>query len=273
MDYLFDDVLLYRSDDGVLLPVGENDDNVITLTPVLNRMLILLIEKKGQLVTREEFLEKVWDNHGRIASSNTLTQYISTLRKIFSDHLKKECVVTLPKRGYMLSADVNVVALSRPDAGLIEVDVEPESSNDAPLSESVKEHNDERPAGKTISKRMIKITLALLTITSVAAVLYFLLFEQINSDKKVLAAGSIDHCQIFFLPDYNARMKVKSDIDMDRVKKHIKQFDLNCIDGAEFFFYKNNTTGLPVNIYSLLSRCVKDSDSHDECVTTKISGQ
>ncbi|MGL6011119.1 MAG: winged helix-turn-helix domain-containing protein [Shewanella oncorhynchi] len=111
MDYLFDSVLIYHSDEGVIITLGAGDEDSIMLTPVLNRILVLLVQNQGQLVTRDEFLEKVWDNYGRTTSSNTLTQYISILRKIFTDHLGKDCVITVPKQGYMLSTDVIIELL------------------------------------------------------------------------------------------------------------------------------------------------------------------
>lgn len=279
MDYLFDDVLLYRPNEGVLLIVGKSADNVIPLTPVLNRMLLLLIEKKGQLVTREEFLEKVWDNHGRIASSNTLTQYVSTLRKIFSDHLKKEGVVTLPRRGYMLSLDVNVVVLSH-DAALSTTLNNPNVKSERDLSSfddiAVSEQTEEirrKKADIRINKKTSRVTLHLLTIVTVPILLYILFSERIHSIGKVQGIARIGSCEVYILPDYNSRSIVKNKINMDRIEKHVKQFDLNCIDGAEFFFSNKDNTSTPINAYSLLSRCVRGGETIDECVTTKISGQ
>ncbi|CAI2043836.1 Transcriptional activator CadC [Serratia fonticola] len=275
MDYLFDNVLLYRPNESVILFVGEYENSGITLTPVLNRILILLIEKKGQLVTREEFLKNVWDNHGRIASSNTLTQYISTLRKIFSDHLKKECIVNVPKKGYILSLEVNVVSLNAAEEVLTQVEAKPatisEYSRNVVTSESVEDHIIAHSSITNINK-FKKLLIISFMMTVAGSTLFFLLPWQKFNQEKWSVSGRFGGCPIYLLPDYNTGSKVRNDLNMERVVNHIEKFDLQCIDGASFFFYNNNNTGIPVNSYSLLSRCVKGSDEHDECITTKISG-
>ncbi|WP_025122553.1 MULTISPECIES: winged helix-turn-helix domain-containing protein [unclassified Serratia (in: enterobacteria)] len=267
MDYLFDNVLWYRPNKSVMVIMGENDENTIALTPVLNRILMLLIEKKGEIVAREEFMENVWDNHGRIASSNTLTQYVSTLRKIFSDHLKEECIVTIPKKGYMLSLKVNVVELNTAES---ELSTEP--SNIVEISESV-EKDIETYFFSKISNKLKKLSLILLMVIVVGVMLYLLLPWKTDQQNKWLISGWVGDCPVYSLSDHNIGNTTKVVIDFNIVERHVKSFGLQCIDGADFFFYKNHNTGIPVNSYSLLSRCTKGRDSQDECITTKISGQ
>lgn len=116
MDYLFDNNILYRSSDGTLHYLEGGPEESITLPPVLNRILLLLVINQGQVITKEEFLTKVWDNYGKPGSSNTLNQYLSTLRGIFSNHLGKKPIVTIPKQGYMLSFEVNITLVEEKSA-------------------------------------------------------------------------------------------------------------------------------------------------------------
>jgi len=111
MDYLFDNNILYRSSDGTLQYLEGGSEETVTLLPVLNRILLLLVINQGQVITKEEFLIKVWDNYGKPGSSNTLYQYLSTLRSIFSNYLGKKPIVTIPKQGYMLSFDINITII------------------------------------------------------------------------------------------------------------------------------------------------------------------
>ena len=60
-------------------------------------MFALLVQRGQAIVTRDEFLETVWDNDG---SDEALTQAISRLRKILGDNTLIE---TVPRTGYRLA--------------------------------------------------------------------------------------------------------------------------------------------------------------------------
>jgi DNA-binding winged helix-turn-helix (wHTH) protein len=72
----------------------------------------LLVQHHGNVVERETFLHDVWDRRGLQGSNNSLNQYISILRKMLASLLPDVLfIVTVPKTGFMLSADVTVTAL------------------------------------------------------------------------------------------------------------------------------------------------------------------
>ncbi|MBH2847086.1 helix-turn-helix domain-containing protein, partial [Serratia marcescens] len=96
MNYIIDDVLVYCPDDGSVSHISKPEEIIMVLTPVLNRILLLLIENQGSLVPRDLFFEKVWDNYGKNASSHTLSQYMGVLRKIFENELGASCIDTIP---------------------------------------------------------------------------------------------------------------------------------------------------------------------------------
>jgi DNA-binding winged helix-turn-helix (wHTH) protein/TolB-like protein/Flp pilus assembly protein TadD len=77
---------------------------LISLPPKVLEMLILLVEKKGEIVTLEELLDTVWpDTH---VEEGNIKYTISLLRK----SLGKELVQTIPRRGYRFVAKVSAVA-------------------------------------------------------------------------------------------------------------------------------------------------------------------
>ncbi|WP_051916598.1 MULTISPECIES: winged helix-turn-helix domain-containing protein [unclassified Serratia (in: enterobacteria)] len=257
MDYLFDGVLLYHSGEGVIVPLGGSDEDSIILTPVLNRILSLLVENQGQLVTRDDFLEKVWDNYGRATSSNTLTQYISILRKLFIDQLNKECVITVPKQGYMLSQDIVIEKLAPLTPTLTK-------ASHAPTEEVV-----DNNANK-LEKRASRWKLIVFYALAITLVLIFFPSSQSNNypkDIKDLSSYYIDGCHFYF---FDKKKPLKDTVS--RIKNHMEQFNLNCSDGAEFYFFHSNPI-TPNNTYSMLARCFKNKDLHDECVTTIIIGE
>jgi TolB-like protein/DNA-binding winged helix-turn-helix (wHTH) protein/thioredoxin-like negative regulator of GroEL len=91
----------YRLD---TLPAGLwRDGRLISLPPKVLEMLILLVEKKGEIVTSEELLDTVWpDTH---VEEGNIKYTISLLRKA----LGKELVQTIPRQGYRLVAKVSLV--------------------------------------------------------------------------------------------------------------------------------------------------------------------
>lgn len=111
MVFVIDNRVFYRSEDGAIWPSGDEGSTVI-LTLTMNRLLACLLEKHGQVLTRNELLESVWDAHGLRSSSHTLNKYISELRKHFVQlGIVEECITTVPRVGFMFNSDVEVRVL------------------------------------------------------------------------------------------------------------------------------------------------------------------
>jgi DNA-binding winged helix-turn-helix (wHTH) protein/dipeptidyl aminopeptidase/acylaminoacyl peptidase len=80
--------------------------HIITLEPKLLKVLLLLAETPGEIVSHQEFQQKVWP--GVVVEANTLQRCIAKLRKIFNDDAKgQKFITTHPKLGYSLVAEVN----------------------------------------------------------------------------------------------------------------------------------------------------------------------
>lgn len=72
-----------------------------------SRILLLLCEKPNEVITRNQLHEFVWRDQGFEVDDSSLTQAISTLRKMLKDSTKSPAFVkTVPKRGYQLIANV-----------------------------------------------------------------------------------------------------------------------------------------------------------------------
>ncbi len=72
-------------------------------------LLILLVEKKGAVVAREEFLKNVWRDC--FVEEANITYTVSQLRKTLGD---KNYIQTVPKRGYRFAADLRETNGSAP---------------------------------------------------------------------------------------------------------------------------------------------------------------
>jgi Tol biopolymer transport system component/DNA-binding winged helix-turn-helix (wHTH) protein len=69
-------------------------------------LLWALIERKGEILSKDELLEKVWE--GQFVEEGNLTVHISTLRKILGEKKdENRFIVTIPGRGYSFVAELN----------------------------------------------------------------------------------------------------------------------------------------------------------------------
>ncbi len=71
---------------------------LITIGPKVFDLLLFLIQKREQVVTRDDLLESVWE--GRIVSESTLTSHINAVRKAIGDTGKEQRLIrTVSRKG------------------------------------------------------------------------------------------------------------------------------------------------------------------------------
>ncbi len=85
------------------------------LEPRLMRVLCILASREGELVTREQLINEIWNDYG--GAEDSLNQAISYLRKTLQD-TNKEIIETIPKKGYILHASINYNQQSEKVAGV-----------------------------------------------------------------------------------------------------------------------------------------------------------
>lgn len=113
MKYQLADTLIYNDDDATLTLMDSAESQ--RLTDTANAIFSLLVKHAGMVVERDTFLSEVWDRRGLQGSNNSLNQYISILRKMLAAMVPgTSFIVTVPKTGFMLSADLRVVRLNLP---------------------------------------------------------------------------------------------------------------------------------------------------------------
>ncbi|MCL9776207.1 winged helix-turn-helix domain-containing protein [Vibrio methylphosphonaticus] len=105
-----------------------NNDEVVRLGSNESRILLLLAERPNEVVTRHDLHEYVWRDQGFEVDDSSLTQAISTLRKMLKDPTKSPLFVkTVPKRGYQLISTVERTAPSS--------SIDLNNVNEAPVAE------------------------------------------------------------------------------------------------------------------------------------------
>lgn len=101
------------SPDGVVsvgsIKINTNEAKVykngaeIVLTAMEYRLLLIFINNRGKVLSRQSLLEDIWDVAGDFVNDNTLTVYIKRLRdKIEEDPAKPQIIKTVRGLGYIL---------------------------------------------------------------------------------------------------------------------------------------------------------------------------
>lgn len=85
--------------------VYKNDKEIV-LTAMEYRLLLILLNNRGNVLSRGQLLENIWDVAGDFVEDNTLTVYIKRLRdKIEEEPTKPEFVKTIRGLGYVIEND------------------------------------------------------------------------------------------------------------------------------------------------------------------------
>jgi DNA-binding winged helix-turn-helix (wHTH) protein/TolB-like protein len=131
--YEFDEFFLDPADRALL-----RDGKTVSLTPKSFDILVTLVERNGQLVTKDELMRRIWPDS--FVEEANLTVNVSALRKALGDTPEhQQYIETVPKMGYRFIAPVR--ALDGNPASAIEFVSTPEltqkeNSGSAELSQT-----------------------------------------------------------------------------------------------------------------------------------------
>lgn len=81
----------------------QKNSEYIYLTPLEYRLFFTLLQNKGQVLTRNQLLESIWDVSGDFVNDNTLTVYIKRLREKIEDNPQNPTIIkTVRGIGYQI---------------------------------------------------------------------------------------------------------------------------------------------------------------------------
>lgn len=75
------------------------DDKEVVLTALELKILFLMLENSGCLVTREMIIDKIWDASGKFVNDNTLSVYIKRIREKLKNN---DLIKTIKGIGYRI---------------------------------------------------------------------------------------------------------------------------------------------------------------------------
>jgi DNA-binding winged helix-turn-helix (wHTH) protein len=88
-----------------VLRLGEKP---VVITPKAFEVLLLLIQKSGQIVSKDELMRTVWPDS--FVEESNLTQTVFMLRKALGETPEQRYILTIQGRGYRFAADVKEVS-------------------------------------------------------------------------------------------------------------------------------------------------------------------
>ena len=82
----------------------------VVLQNQLHKILLMLIERPGNIVTRDEIRKQLWTDDTIVCFENSINQAIRKLRRLLNDSADNpKYIETIGRRGYRLKASVKVV--------------------------------------------------------------------------------------------------------------------------------------------------------------------
>jgi len=158
---------------------------LVAVPPKALQMLVLLVEKKGEIVTREELLEKVW--HDSFVEEANITYTVSLLRKSLNN---KEFVQTVPKSGYRFTPKIIETS-----------DIFKEFSQSEEIAAGNQEENIVMPIAEKKKKR--RLYLALIAAVSLIFLTGFGYYYWRGNDVRNISAGNRNIRSLAVLPFKN----------------------------------------------------------------------
>ncbi|CAM4282862.1 winged helix-turn-helix domain-containing protein [Klebsiella africana] len=104
--------IIFNANMNELRPLA-GDGECISLNAPTARCLLLLLQNRGKVISRDEFLAAVWETRGVVVSQNTFYQNISLLRKsLVKAGLSEDIIITVRQKGFSVAPNTLVIPLS-----------------------------------------------------------------------------------------------------------------------------------------------------------------
>ncbi|MFJ5984058.1 transcriptional regulator [Enterobacter cancerogenus] len=218
--------ILFNSLDGTIKTEYEHE---VKLSLTATKLLLVLLDSGGEVCGREFLLTAVWDNEGLTGSNGKLNQYISILRKTFSEIGLSDFIITVPRIGFRLN---NAVTVFRED-------------NTIDLNVSSSSH-------------YIKIKLVIYATIFLLLVFTFLLMFYKKPSEGKQESVIYKRCNINYLSQFNKEEVDKLNPIIFRI---LTRKGLQCNSSTLIYFDHYSSVNVNDLGRSLISICQKGSDN------------
>lgn len=230
--YIIDGVIFYDESKNTVWH-RDKDSEFIDLHITASRILLLFIQNKGKILSREQLLDDIWDKYGITPSSNTLNQYISLLRKSFERfNFKRELIRTIPKTGFIMPEDINIE--------YVEI---------FPLARAKKREN----------KTGLLISITLLLFIMLSFCFYYYVNTK-NNIKGLYFLGDVSECPVYMLYPNSS---VTSSLKNKKAKEMIDSY-ANCDGNSMYIYHPSDSLILNGEGPEFITRCKFQKVDHSK---------
>lgn len=205
----------------------------IELSATSTRLLTNLLQYRGDIISRIDIFQTVFEKYGARASNSNLNQYISTLRRSLSDlGIEKDVIVTVPRIGFKISDEIIVTADSDYHSSFILPAVSPE----LPRRNFVWQH-------RNVSVFSLLLFMSILFFTALS------FYKKKTPDQVIMQ----DECNIY-IPDSMSRTEVLNNTKNINFLPPV----IDCSTPKKIYFLKrqiNGVNGLGVYINTFILEC------------------
>ncbi|WP_447878739.1 winged helix-turn-helix domain-containing protein [Serratia fonticola] len=238
------------------LALNNNNQTALELSKPSCRVLNEFIKSNGVNLSRDSLLKNAWEDYGFPASNAGLNNCISELRKSFvSLGIEKPIIITLPKIGFRMEADIHPTPKQKTDAKIKKVEqvvTKPEKEGAPKEEKSIGTLPLAMPGILTIKTMMIP-TLALLAVLGFIGLA--LLLRAPSTQLKLIS--TYKQCDI-----YSLRKDPVPGSEF-RAKKILESEKLDCDLVRQDIFYTEERPDNELLKITFLAACQKDQTEGD----------
>ena len=205
----------------------RRDGEVVAVQPQVFDLLVLLLENRHRVVTKDEIFGRIWKN--RIVSDAALSSRIKTLRQALGDDgTEQGCIRTIRRRGFRIVAPVEEIAADGPAPQATPV----AEAMPVPMAEEFVGREDELALLQALLKKASGGRRQVVFVTGEPGIGKSTLVGTFLAASAAPAGASVAHAQCIelygtsepYLPILEAMQRLGAEIGVDKLAIYLRSF-------------------------------------------------
>lgn len=251
MKYIINGSISFNIEDGTLFH-QESDDQIILPLPA-QRLLIAILDSRGEILRRDDLIETIWERYGLTGSGNNLNQYLSLLRRSIATFGCEVFVETIPKVGLQLCKDVQV---------------EMEQTSEIVLALNVPGKNEEQNKADTADDcpQGVHHGLPVMAVFLVSILAAAVGIGRGGYDPELIEHAMSGGCNLVTFFSLGSKEQNQAQRNTDFFLQNIQK---SCEPGTTVYYDANASRGLTISGRTLMTYCKSNTNGEDEkCVNS-----
>lgn len=244
MTIIIEGFLCFDEKNGSITNLTTADSITLPLTASL--IFSYILSRQGEIIERSELFENIWGKYGQAPSNNTLTQYISLIRRSLHHlGLPSEIIITIPKTGFKVPMEIELV-------------VKDPLISSSSKTQILDVHNGSQEIGNRKRKKIVFFSFLFTTALGVIISLQVHIPSKFD-EQSLRYLGEFQNCQI---NSVSLMSNYQSEKALERVKKYAPTY-LPCTPGDVYLVGKPHIVSGDKSRRFFLGRCTQLDKNHD----------